>query len=79
MSTQEIYDDVLARAERLPVDQIKRLIGDLNARLEQCSEKEPEQTAIYSVLDFEGIGHGTWDEVGGVDAFLEQERASWDS
>lgn len=30
------------------------------------------------ILEFEGIGHGTWDDVGGVEKFLKQERASWD-
>ena len=31
----------------------------------------------YSILEFEGIGKGTWDSEGGVDEFLRRGRESW--
>ncbi len=74
MNTQETYDDVLARAERLSAEEIKRLIDDLNARLEQHNEQESKPH--YDVLDFEGIGSETWKGVD-IDEYIRQERASW--
>lgn len=74
MNTQETYDDVLARAERLSFEDIKRLVDDLKAKLEQHSEEEPKP--LYDVLDFEGIGSETWKNVD-IDEYIKQERASW--
>lgn len=74
MNTREIYEDVLARAERLSVEEIKRLINDLNAKLEQNSKEESK--LLYDVLDFEGIGSETWKGVD-IDEYIKQERASW--
>lgn len=76
MNMQETYNDVLARAHRLSVEEKKRLIEELLDDLTQLIEKKPKPR--YSILDFEGVARGTWDDVGGVDEFLKQERASWD-
>jgi hypothetical protein len=38
-----------------------------------------EKKSRYDVREFRGIGHGTWDDVGGIDEFIKQERASWDT
>ena len=74
MNTQETYDDVLARAERLSFEEIKRLVDDLNAKLDQHSQ--PDSKPHYDVLDFEGIGSETWKGVD-IDEYIKQERASW--
>ena len=69
-------DDILAQAGLYSLEEelrlIRELTGDVSRRI--ANQSKPR----YSILDFEGIAHGTWDEVGGVDEFLKQERASWD-
>jgi hypothetical protein len=78
MNTQETYDDVLARAERLSFEEIKRLVDDLNAKLEQHKEQEPETRPRHKARDFRGVGKETWKNVD-VEEYIRQERASWDA
>jgi uncharacterized protein YhaN len=70
MSTHGTYDEVKAQAQRLSVEELKRLIEELNVDLQQRTERSSQP--LYDVLDFEGIGTETWK---GVDIGLE--RASW--
>ena len=70
------YKEVLAQAQLLSLEDEARLLAELTRDLRQRIEKSSKPR--YNVLDFEGIAQGVWDEVGGVDEFLEQERASWD-
>lgn len=46
---------------------------------EQHEETQRSIKPLYDVRDFRGISHGTWNDVGGVDEFIKQERASWDT
>jgi hypothetical protein len=70
---EAVLDTVKGLVEQLPKTDQTRLLEELTAWISQ-REKKP----LYNVLDFEGIARGTWDDVGGVDEFLKQERASWD-
>jgi hypothetical protein len=74
MSTHEIHDDVLAQVQRLSVEELQGLIDELNLVLKQRVEKQPKPR--YSILDFEGIARGTWDDEGGVDEYLRKGRES---
>ncbi len=44
----------------------------------QSNVAKEDSGPLYSVLNFEGIARGMWDNVGGIDEFIRQERASWD-
>jgi hypothetical protein len=70
MTSEEILNSV----QNWSLDEQLKLLEDLVAMIRQQQDSQPR----YSVLEFEGIGHGTWRDVGGVDEFLKQERASWD-
>lgn len=65
-------------------DELKRLedwdladLRELQDGLDMLIHRNESSQKRYSILDFEGIGRGTWQEVGGVDEFLRQERTSW--
>lgn len=49
---------------------------ELQEMLEAMIQARKE--GMYSILEFEGVGKGLWDEYGGVDEFLRRERTSWD-
>ena len=67
-------DRVLDMSERLsPPDQL-RLISLLSERLRHALPPEHEPVDILSTI---GLGADLWQGVD-VDAYLEQERASWD-
>jgi hypothetical protein len=67
--------DVLRISEQLsPADQL-RLIGLLSDRLR--SELDANQEPIDMLL-LAGVGAELWQEID-VDAYLDQERASWQS
>jgi hypothetical protein len=69
-------EDILAGAQFYSLEEetqlVEELIADIKRRIKSSSKPH------YSILDFEGVARGTWDEVGGVDEFLKQERDSWD-
>jgi hypothetical protein len=71
---RERAQDELKRLEDWDLADLRELRDDLDLLIQR---KDGSQKR-YSILDFRGIGHGTWDDVGGVDEFLRQERASWD-
>lgn len=69
MSTAE-YTEALRIIDRLAVDERRRLLIELTARLEQVPRPK------HSVLEFEGVGkHNPI----GIDAqqFIDQERDLW--
>ena len=53
-------------------------LRELRNRLEDLIRRKENTVPRRSILEFEGIGHGIWDDVGGVDEFLRKERAAWD-
>ena len=61
--------DEFLKQERAGWDERDRYIEQVYA---SCRKEDSEP--LYDVMDFEGIGHGTWREVGGVDEFIRQER-----
>lgn len=68
-------DQVIDMSEQLsPRDQL-RLISLLSERLGSEMEK---QTEPVDMLSLAGLGADLWAQID-VDAYLEQERASWDS
>jgi hypothetical protein len=72
---QNNVDDELNRVQSWSLaDQLKLLEG-LKAIIQQSKSTKP----LYDVLDFEGIARGMWDDVGGIDEFIKQEQASWDT
>lgn len=73
---QSDVDDVLKRIQNWSVDDLKRLQHDLDSLIQQ--QGNAESLLRHKAREFRGIGHGLWDEVGGVDEFLRQERVSWD-
>ena len=84
MSTQLVYEKVLAEVRHLSIaDQIRlieELIADFMQYLkdQQPSGSQYNTEPLYDIQDFGGIGHETWEALGSVDEFLRQERASWD-
>jgi len=84
MQTDATYEEVLAKAQRLSLEEEMRLLSDLMADVRQRVERQQKPDTqkdaepLYDVRDFRGIGHGTWTEAGGIDEFIRQERASWD-
>jgi hypothetical protein len=68
-------DDVLEISKRLPRADRLRLISLLSDDLR--SEMEPEEQPI-DMLSLAGLGAEIWQDID-VDAYLEQERASWEA
>ena len=68
------YDDIWHIIQQWSVSDRLRLLADLATSVRGQVDTQP----CYDVMDFEGIGHGTWREAGGIDEFIKQERASWD-
>ena len=52
-------------------------LQELFDKLGTLIHRQEKAKSLYSILDFEGTFQGCWDEVGGVDEFIKQERASW--
>jgi hypothetical protein len=77
MYTHTTYQDLLAQVRLLSFEDEVRLVAEIMDDLRQRMEKSSKPR--YNVLDFEGIAQGVWDEAGGVDEFIKQERASWDN
>jgi len=71
-----LSDDDLTRLRRELDEYIKTTA--LLQRIEGQPAKEGTEP-LLDVREFRGIGHGTWTDVGGVDEFIKQERASWDA
>ena len=75
--TSEIItlDQVLGISERLsPADQL-RLIGLLSERLRSSMDQSDRPVDMLSLA---GLGAELWQAID-VDAYLEQERASWEN
>jgi hypothetical protein len=81
------YTEVMDQALLLSDEDLTRLRRELDEYIKttallQHIEGKPAKEGTEPLLDvreFRGIGHGTWTDVGGVDEFIKQERASWDS
>jgi len=91
MPVNPTIEEILAQARLLPLEErailLEKLQADLlqqtTTLLQSIKSSQPhvvkeDSEPLYDVMDFMGIGHGTWRAVGGVDEFLKQERASWD-
>ena len=91
MPTNPTVEEILAQARLLSLEERAILLEKLRADLleqtthllqrvegSQIRVVKEDSEPLYDVMDFMGIGHGTWRAVGGVDEFLKQERASWD-
>ena len=75
VSKTTTLDEVLGISEQLsPTDQL-RLISLLSERLR--SEMDPKDDPV-DMLSLVGLGAELWQEID-VDAYLEQERASWEN
>ncbi len=68
-------DQVIDMSEQLSPRDRLRLISLLSERLGSEMEK---QTEPVDMLSLAGLGADLWAQID-VDAYLEQERASWDS
>lgn len=85
------YEEVMEQIRQLSDEDQARFLRELDGYIKREIEHEPMQRIensqphvargdsepLYDVMDFEGIGHGTWIDAGGVDEFIRQERASW--
>ena len=75
VSETTTVDEILGISERLsPTDQL-RLIGLLSERLRNEMDQEDDAVDMLSLV---GLGAELWQEVD-VDAYVEQERASWEN
>ena len=86
------YEEVMEQIRLFSDEDQARFLSELDESIKREIEHEPMQRIensqprfakedsepLYNVMDFEGIGHKTWDAVGGVDEFIKQARASWD-
>ena len=68
-------NDVLDMSERLSVVDQLRLISQLSERLRSQVDQEDQPVDMLSLA---GLGADLWREID-VEAYLEQERASWES
>lgn len=78
MSIQETYNTILAQADYLPAEEIRHLINDLNAKLEQLNRQQTEPKQRHKAREFRGVGRETWKNID-VEEYIRQERASWDA
>ena len=65
-------EDVLKRIQDWSIEDLEMLREELKILIRQQRPAE----SLYNVMDFEGIGHGTWADVD-IDEYIRQERASW--
>jgi hypothetical protein len=78
------YEEILAQVRLLSPEEQTRLVEETMAELrrhiqgQQSQIVQEDKKPLYDFKRFRGVGHGLWEEVGGVDEFLKQERASWD-
>lgn len=70
-------DQVLDISEQLSQADQLRLIRLMSARLHSQMDIEPEGERV-DMLSLAGLGADIWQAID-TDAYLEQERASWDS
>ena len=75
MSETITLDQVLQTSEQLPVPDQLRLISLLAQRLRGHLGDVGEPVDILSTL---GLGAELWQEID-TDAYIEQERSSWDN
>jgi hypothetical protein len=68
------YDEVLHVIQSWSISDQLKLIEALARSIREQVDPKPR----YDVREFRGIARGMWDDVGGVDEFIKQERASWD-
>lgn len=74
------YEEILAQARLLSLEDQLRLIEEIIADLRQRIEARQipdEQKARRSILEFEGMDTESWKGVN-VQGYINQERDSWD-
>lgn len=71
---QNNVDNELSRFPSWSLTDLRKLVKGLEAIIHQRESEQP----LYDIRKFRGIGQGIWIDEGGVDEFIEQERASWD-
>jgi hypothetical protein len=89
MQENPTIEEILAQTRLLSLEDrailLEQLRSDLlqqtTALLQRIEGQHAEKDAepLLDIREFRGIGHGTWTDIGGVDEFIKQERASWDS
>jgi len=67
------YENALKAVESLSVEDSRRLLEELSARLAKAATRAKKR----SIMEFRGLGKEIWD---GIDAqeYVRNERASWD-
>ena len=76
MASESItLDEVLGISERLSAADQLRLIGLLSERLRSAIDREGR---LVDMLSLAGVGAELWQTID-VDAYIEQERASWET
>jgi len=68
-------DEVLGISERLSLADQLRLIGLLSERLRSAIDRDGK---LVDMLSLAGVGAELWQTLD-VDAYIEQERASWET
>lgn len=67
------YEDVLTLSQQLHVGEQLRLLEALTQALRERLNTQPQ----HSIMELKGLGKEIWQEID-VDAYVEEERASWD-
>ena len=75
VSETTTINEVLSASQRLPLTDQLLLISLLSERVRRELDRDGEPVDMLSVA---GLGEELWQEVD-VDAYLEQERASWNN
>ncbi len=75
VSEMATVDQVLYVSQQLPLDDQLLLISLLSEQVRRGLDRDGEPVDMLSLA---GLGAELWQNVD-VDAYLEQERASWDS
>ncbi len=72
--TMATYERILDMTKRLNLPEQLRLLEALTRMVRYQVEKPPS----HSIMDLEGLGAEIWQDID-AQAYVNQERASWDS
>ncbi len=67
------YKDVLTLSQQLQVGEQLRLLEALAQVLRERLTTQPQ----HSIMELQGLGKEIWQDIE-VEAYIEEERASWD-
>lgn len=73
--TLETYGRTLNMAKRLALPEQLQLLEDLTRIVRRQVDDKPK---TYSIMELEGLGAEIWQDID-AQAYVNQERASWDS